>query len=273
MPGDATIARVNLRQFTSSSVSYLTVPGVRNGFSGAFAYGDSVFFVPYGDLANGPGQPFTIHGNVLRVHMSLSSYSWLNVSDVHTELRGFMGGFRVDNYLYLVPHNNLVDKDGYVGRVDLDQFNVTGVSMLNLEAVNPAYAGFHGGFSDAQGEYGYLVPWGNSIENHGFFVKLRLSNFTFVSVTELPVRLHSRFGGFSSYCRAFLTPYGGCAPCILAVMDICGAHPVILQELVLPQPQNTGVSVGYANGFTTGDGMYAFFPPTEHNQLVRVKLF
>jgi hypothetical protein len=46
---------------------------------------------------------------------------------------------------------------GKVARVDLQNFTASGVTALDLAAVDADLAGFNGGFTD--GRYGYFVPW------------------------------------------------------------------------------------------------------------------
>ena len=151
------LVRVDLQNFTTSGVTGVdlsTVNVAYKGFSSGFTDGR------YGYLV--PGYNTTQHGNLVRVDLqnfSTSGVANVDVGAVNGAYKGFSGGFTDGRYGYLVPNYNGSAYHGNVVRVDLQNFTASGVTNIDVGAINAAFKGFQGGFSD--GRYGYLVPFYN----------------------------------------------------------------------------------------------------------------
>ena len=96
----------------------------------------------------------------------------------------FVGGFtdRKGNG-YFVPGG----ASGKFVKVSLANFPRGPVTVLNLTEIDPQLKCFEGGFADAAGEYGYLVPFGcgGGPGISGKVVRVKLSEFTKSAVTWL----------------------------------------------------------------------------------------
>jgi hypothetical protein len=157
------LARVDLQNFTTSGVSYLDVSTAGNtgakGFFGGFTDGQYAYLVPNMD-------GFDYHGIFTRIdiqNFTTSGVSYLDVSTAgDTGVQGFAGGFTDGRYAYLVPYYGFSGSHGKFTRVDLRNFNTTGVRVLDVTtAGNTSAKGFQGGFTD--GRYAYLVPNLNNV--------------------------------------------------------------------------------------------------------------
>jgi hypothetical protein len=154
---DGKVARVDLHNFTTGGVTALDLAAVDAsliGFTGGFTDGRYGFFVPHGNGGES--------GKVARVDLhnfTTSGVTVLDLTTVDAGLKGFAGGFTDGRYGYFVPDYYCCVFHGKVARVDLRDFTASGVTALDLAAVDPALVGFYGGFTD--GRYGYFVPWNN----------------------------------------------------------------------------------------------------------------
>ena len=204
------VTRIDLRNFTTSGVSYLDVSighAGAIGFQGGFTDGSYAYLVP-----NYTNSPINAGGIFTRIDLSnftASGISYVNVTTGNALARYFAGGFTDGSYAYLVPSNNAA---GYVcTRVDLNNFTTSGVSYVSTNIGNSLSAGFCGGFTD--GQYAYLAPWNNGSGNYGILTRIDLSNFTTSGVSYLDVSTVGNtgakgfFGAFSDGRYAYLVPY------------------------------------------------------------------
>jgi hypothetical protein len=67
----------------------------------------------------------------------------LDLMTVNPRAKGFRRGFIGHPYGYLSPGT-----DQILVRIDLLNFGLTNVKMIDLAAVNPSYGGYSGGFAD-----------------------------------------------------------------------------------------------------------------------------
>jgi hypothetical protein len=118
----------------------------------------------------------------------------LNLTDVSPSLKGYIGGFTDGRYGYFVP-SGYPTRQGMLARVDLTNFTVSGVTVLDLTTIDAELLGFAGGFSD--GRYGYLVPNGIGVVSYGKIARVDLQSFITTSVTVLDLSLvDSQLKGF-----------------------------------------------------------------------------
>jgi len=201
------VVRIDLTNFAASGVSYLdlaTVDANLKGFVGGFTDGTYGYFVPFKDSV-------AHHGNVARINLtdfSASGVSYLDLTTVDPNLKGFRGGFTDGTYGYFVPYQDSV-AHGNVARIDLTDFSASGVSYLDLTTVDANLKGFIGGFTD--GTYGYFVPWNDGTE-HGNVVRVDLTDFSASGVSNLDLttvdaNLKGFIGGFSDGTYGYLVPY------------------------------------------------------------------
>jgi hypothetical protein len=156
-----------------------------------------------------------------------------------------------------------------VVRVDLQNFTPSGVSVLNLAAVDGDLAGFSSGFTD--GRYGYFVPYMNNSGYSGKVARVDLSNFTASGVTVLDLgamssNLTGFTGGFTDGHYGYFVPYHGSA---LARVDLANFTP-------------SGVTTrltwfsNFGGSFT--DGRYGYLVPyysagNPDGQMMRIQMF
>ena len=65
----------------------------------------------------------------------------LNLTDVDSSLKGYFGGFTDGRYGYFVP-SGYPARQGMLARVDLNNFTVSGVTVLDLTTIDPELQGF-----------------------------------------------------------------------------------------------------------------------------------
>jgi hypothetical protein len=100
----------------------------------------------------------------------------LDLSQANPNLRGFSGIFSSGRFLFLVPYRNAFEPKigqrghGFVTRVDMNKFDVSGVNYMQCETQSrfqiPSTAdddlrGFSGGY--ASGKYHYFIPFFNGL--------------------------------------------------------------------------------------------------------------
>jgi hypothetical protein len=201
------VARVDLLNFTTSGVSVLSLGLVDNdlrGFDGGFTDGRYGYFVP-----NYTGNGYS--GKVARLDLldfSATGVTALDLAGVDARLKGFSGGFTDGRYGYFVPNYN-GSLSGVVARVDLQNFTPSGVTVLDLPAVESGLEGFIGGFTD--GRYAYFVPYQNNAGFTGKLARVDLLNFTTSGVTSLSLGmmdsgLKGFKGGFTDGRYGYLVP-------------------------------------------------------------------
>ena len=163
------IARVNVNDFSTVTVLNLTdLSPYFRGYAGCFTDGRYGYFIPSDNGVK--------HGNFVRVDLTNFTTAGVTVLDltaVDSDLKGFNGGFTDGRYAYLVPYYNGTYY-GKLTRVDLNNFSVSGVSVINVALQDSDLKGFVGGFTD--GKFGYLVPNQNVIGIHGKVVRIPVSN-------------------------------------------------------------------------------------------------
>ncbi len=204
--------RVDLQNFTSNGVTVLdltTIDVDLKGFRGGFTDGNFGYLVPY---SNGTNTPF---GKVVRIDLQNFTPGGVTILDltmVSTDLKGFSGGFTDGRYGYLIPLQNASNAQfGKVVRIDLENFTINGVAVVDLTLVDAGLKGFEGGFTD--GKFGYLVPYANAPNTYlGKIVRIDLQNFspdgvTILDLTTVDPNLKGFFGGFSDGHFGYLTPH------------------------------------------------------------------
>lgn len=140
------------------------------GFSGGFTDGRYGYFVPNNNA-------FGISGNVSRLdlqNLAPSGVTSLDLAASDRFLKGFEGGFTDGRYGYFVPNFTGSVLSGKVARVDLQNFTASGVTALDLAAVDSSLNGFSGAFSD--GRYGYLAPYANTSGLSGKVARIQLTS-------------------------------------------------------------------------------------------------
>jgi len=199
----------------------------------------------------------------------------LDLLVVDSDLRGFMGGFSDGRYGYFVPNNN-GSISGKVARVDLQNFDTMGVTVLDLTAVDSGLKGFHGGFTD--GRYGYFVPFDNGSGASGKVARVDLQDFTSsgvitVSLGLVDSGLKGFIGGFTDGRYGYFVPNNnGSLSGKVARVDLqnFATGSVTPLDLAIVDP---GLK-GFAGGFT--DGRYGYFVPNYNGaysgKLARVDL-
>jgi len=203
------------------------------------------------------------HGNLVRIdiqNFTTSGVTIVNVESVNAAYKGFNSGFIDGRYAYLVPNSNGVQHGNFV-RVDLQNFTTSGVSGIDLSAVNVAYKGFASGFTD--GRYGYLVPNFNTAQ-HGILVRVDLQNFTLLGVTSVNVEAVN--GAYKGFQGGFTDGrYGYLVPNFNGSAYHGNVVRVDLQNFTTSGVTNIDVAAinaafkGFQGGFT--DGRYAYLVP------------
>jgi hypothetical protein len=243
-------------------------------YIGGFTDGTNGYLVPFGLNGVAGNQ-----GRLVRFSMdafTTAATSSVDVAAVDSNAVGFIGGFTDGRYGYLVPYVNLGTKHGRVARVDLQNFTTGGVTILNLQAIDSALAGFYGGFTD--GRYGYLYSFYNTTGPSGRVVRIDLHNFTAGGVTVLNLasidaELVGHTGGFTDGKYAYVFG-GGYSPVNgkVARIDLANftAGGVTVLDLATINPSLKG----FVGGFQ--DGRYGYLVPynngTAHGNLVRIDL-
>jgi hypothetical protein len=179
------------------------------GYIGGFTDGPNAYLVPHSD---GGG---TYLGRIVRVNLdkfTLADTAAVDITAVDGNARGFAGGFTDGRYGYLAPYINAGGKHGRIARIDLQNFTTGGVTILDLQSINSALAGFWGAFTD--GRYGYFIPIQNDSGPHGKLVRVDLANFTTGGVTVLDLaamdpELVYMLSGFTDGRYAWLVARGG----------------------------------------------------------------
>jgi hypothetical protein len=271
------LVRIGLDAFSTASTTTLDltlVDPLAKGFHGGFTDGRFGYLVPFENHVSGPS-----NGTVARIDLqnfTASGVTTLNLKSIDAALAGFEGGFTDGRYGYLVPNYNwnLAAQHGRVVRIDLHDFTAGGVTVLNLQSIDPLLAGFSGGFTD--GRYGYLVPHQNNSGRHGRLVRIDLANFAPGGVTVLDLAaVNAQFVGFVSgfqdgrfgYLVPYYDPQGGYAGQFVRI-DLAnfGASGVAVVDLMSVD----GALAGFRGGFT--DGRYAWLIPYWGSKVARVDL-
>jgi hypothetical protein len=204
--------------------------------------------------------------------------SMVDIGAVEANAIGFYGGFTDGRYGYLPPYANAAGKHGNLARIDLQNFTSTGVTILNLQSVDTAYAGFIGGFTD--GRYGYLIQYYNNPGPAGRVVRVDLTNFsatpaavTSVNLASIDPQLVGLTGGFTDGRYAYVfgagySPLNGKVARIDLANFTTGGVTVLDLTTVNPALR------GFAGGFQ--DGRYGYLVPyyngVHHGNFVRIDL-
>lgn len=193
------IIRVSVEDFSLSGVEVIHLALDYRPIEGLFTDGTYVYTVP-GAHTTMPGN----NGYVLRIpraNFSASAATVVDLAVVDPKLYGFSHGFTDGLHAYFVPRlNNPHLQCGHLARISLSDFSSSGVSFLDLTALNPNAKSFASGFLDGRG-YAYLVssqygflPTGIN----GIVARLNLSDFSASGVTFLDLAATSLYlGGFS----------------------------------------------------------------------------
>jgi hypothetical protein len=242
-------------------------------YLGGFTDGTNGYFVPFALNGGGYG------GRLLRLNVdafTTASAASVDIASVDGAAVGFIGGFTDGRYGYLVPYTNLAGKHGRLARIDLQNFTTGGVTILNLQTVDSALAGFYGGFTD--GRYGYLYSYYNTSGPSGRIARIDLHNFTAGGVTALDLAsvdpgLVGLTGGFTDgrygyvFGAGYPTLNGKVARFDLAAFNAGGVTVIDLTTI------NAALK-GFVGGFQ--DGRYGYLVPynngAPHGNLVRIDL-
>ena len=206
------LARVDLQNFNligGVTVLDLTLadPDLRI-FSGGFTDGLYAYLAPRSNNSD-------YSGKVTRVDLRNFTPGGITVLDLAAldpGLAGFSGGFSDGRYGYFTILNNASGYSGKVARVDLLNFSPTGVSSLDLAAVDPTLKGFQGGFTD--GRFAYFAPKFDGSSYFGQLARVDLQDFspagvTFQDLTALDGSLKGFTGGFTDGRFGYLAPFSG----------------------------------------------------------------
>jgi hypothetical protein len=236
------------------SIDLATVDPDLVGFEGGFTDGR------YGYLVPNKGET---SGKIARIDLQsfiTSSVTILNLAAVDSDLHGFYDSFTDGRYGYFVPFVNAsFTPFGKIARVDLQNFTTSGVTVLNLQAIDPDLKGFSDGFTD--GRYAYLVP-GFGINPTGKIPRIDLQNFTAGGVTVLDLTgvdpsLKPMGGGFTDGRYAYIVPASSISPAKVARIDLQNftITGVTLLDLSLVDPNLKGFS-------SITDGRYGYLVPS-----------
>ena len=200
----------------------------------------------------------------------------LDIATVHPGLSGFSSGFAAGHYAYFVPYfnQNQGGSSGLVAKVDLDNYTVSGVQMLDLKAIDPALVYFSGGFSD--GRYAYLVPRGPG-NGSGKTVRVDLTDFSasgvqVLDLTTVDPALKGFEGGFADTKFAYFVPgQAWVSPGVLysgklarIALDNFTPSGVTAIDLLSISPDLAGFADGFA---MTG---YGYLVPGSGSKLARL---
>jgi hypothetical protein len=170
---------------------------------------------------------------------------------------GFYGAFTDGRYGYFVPNadgNNI----GEIARVDLKNFvYFSGITPLNLKALNGSAYGYWGGFTD--GRYGYFIPFSTGLAARVDLQNFTSSGVTFLDLTALNGNAKGYSGGFTDGRYAYFCPdyFGASWASIVTRIDLknFAAGGVTFLDLSSVNAN----AVGFQGGFT--DGRYGYFVP------------
>ncbi len=281
VPKSGTVARLDLLNFSQDGVTELALTAKDadlKGFYGGFTDGRYGYFVPNYPRDNVYG------GKVARVDLqnfTLDGVNVLNLADKDADLIGFCGGFSDGRYAYFAPNTTGGDRIvGKVARVDVQNFTLGGVTVLDLTQADTNLIGFIGGFTD--GHYGYFVPnyFGRGAF-HGHVARVDLQNFTKDGVTALDLTqrdqdLKGFAGGFTDgrygyFVPSALAPYAFNGKVARVDLQNFTTNGVSVLDL---STANQGLK-GFVGGFT--DGRYGYFVPWNdssgtHGRVARVDL-
>ncbi|RLN85901.1 hypothetical protein BBJ28_00002871 [Nothophytophthora sp. Chile5] len=187
------VVRIDLRTFSLAGMTH-------------FAY-----FVPFQRVKEPASQELNPYsGLIARVDLrDFSSVLFLDLTAVHSELRGFMRGFAYRQYVILVPHRsefyrvNGQSQSGKVVRIDTTDFSASGVSYLDLTTAlrsqvpdfpDDDLRGFNGGV--VSGKYGLFVPYFDGATFSGKMCRINLDKFDEVQTLDL-TQLDDTLRGFA----------------------------------------------------------------------------
>lgn len=169
------------------------------------------YFVPYmRRRVPSPSELNPYSALVARVDLrDFRSVAYLNLSEVDSELRGFIRGFAYKQFVIFSPSRSkfyspgTTAQSGKVARLDTGKFDKEGVSFLDLAAAyrsqvpnlpDDSLRGFSGGF--VSGKYGFFVPFFDGATFSGKICRINLDKFDEVQVLDLTL-LDEDLRGFS----------------------------------------------------------------------------
>jgi hypothetical protein len=196
------LVRVDLQNFTTGGVTVLNLAAVDPdlvAFYGGFTDGR------YGYVF-GTGYSTGENGKVARVDLANFTAGGVTVLDlaaINPALKSFSGGFQDGRYGYLVPYNNGAFHGNLV-RIDLADFSVSGVTVLNVATVDASLAGFNGGFTD--GRYAWLVPYNGTKAARVDLADFTASGVRAVDFATIDPSLTGFAGGFANGKYGVMVP-------------------------------------------------------------------
>jgi hypothetical protein len=264
------VARVELQSFITSSVTILnlaTVDADLHGFVHGFTDGRYGYFVPFVNYS------FSPFGKVARVDLqnfTTSGVTVLDLTAVDTELKGFADGFTDGRYAYLVPSFG-INPIGKIPRIDLQNFDPGGVTVLDLATIDANLKSLDSGFTD--GRYAYFIGVGK-------VARVDLQNFVVGSVTILDLsliepNLRSFYSVTDGHYGYLVPSYGSPQPGKMVRFDLqnFASSGVTVLDLTTVNP---GLN-SFRGTFIAGQNVYLvphlyLATSTTHGNLVRVDL-
>jgi hypothetical protein len=265
------VGRVDLKDFTTSGVTSVNLAAIDSSlvdsdYSAGFSDGRYAYFVPD---TNGSG----LFGKVARVDLQNFTPGGVKVLDLAQMEAGLVGvgcGFTDGHFAYFMP---LFGKTGVAGkevRVDLQNFTLSGVTLLDLAKVDSRLLADGICFTD--GHDGYSMP-----TDFPIVTRVDLSNFTLNGVTTLDLRgtmsnVDGSYGGFLdghyAYFNLLQIVSGGPLPTgKVARVDLQNFTP---GGVTILNFEKADPGLGYLmDGFT--DGQYLYFESVVSGLVMRIK--
>lgn len=127
-------------------------------------------------------------GKVVRFdtqNFDINHFSYIDLVTIDADLANFGRPFTDFRYVYMVPATKTdgVTLHGKLARIDVNNFTASGVTILDLGAIDAELVGFNNGFCD--GRYAYITP-----DSYGKMVRIDLNNFTPSGVEILDLRVY-----------------------------------------------------------------------------------
>lgn len=209
----AYIVRIALNNFTTSGVTVIPVTNVPLPPPNQYVlFKGMCLDSRYGYIVSSN----RTDGKVVRFdtqNFDIDHLSYIDLGTIDSDLGGFGRPFVVGNYVYVPPLTKIdgTSLSGKLVRIAINNFSQSGVSILNLGAIDSELVGFYGGFYDSH--YAYVIP-----DSYGKIVKIDPNDFSSSGVEVLDFRttdseIVSCKGGFFdsnyAYVSAFRTARAG----------------------------------------------------------------
>jgi hypothetical protein len=203
----STIIRVDTNNFAAGGVTAITVtnvplppPQTYSLFKGLCLDGR------YGYICSAARSD----GKIVRfdtLNFDINHFSYIDLTTVDADMANFGRPFTDFRYVYVVPATkaDAITLTGKLARIDINNFTASGVTVLDLGAIDAELVGFNNGFCD--GRYAYITP-----DSYGKMVRIDLNNFTPSGVEILDLRTYdaqivSCRGGFLDKTYAYIQSF------------------------------------------------------------------